>query len=62
MKRDEITINDIAVKLEILSITKMETKDELLHKFVVKDVIKNKMITLAGQMFFGYEKELDKSN
>ena len=40
----------------------MVTKEELLQKFVAKDVIKNKMITVAGQMFIEYEKELDNSN
>ena len=34
----------------------MVTKEELLHKFVAKDVIKNKKITGAGQMFIEYEK------
>ena len=38
------------------------TKEELLQKFVAKDVTKNKMITVAGQMFIVYEKELDNSN
>ena len=40
----------------------MVTKEELLQKFVAKDVIKNKMITVAGQMFIEYEKEIDNSN
>ena len=40
----------------------MVTKEELLQKVVAKDVIKNKMITVAGQMFIEYEKELDNSN
>ena len=40
----------------------MVTKEELLQKFVAKDVIKNKMITVAGQMFIEYEKELDSSD
>ena len=40
----------------------MATKEELLQKFVAKDVIKNKMINVAGQMFIEYEKELDNSN
>ena len=40
----------------------MVTKEELLQKFVAKDVIKNKMINVAGQMFIQYEKELDNSN
>ena len=60
--RDENIINDIAEKLELVSNTNMVTKEELLHKFVAKDVIKNKMITVAGQMFIENEKELDNSN
>ena len=62
IKQDENTINDIAEKLELISNTNMVTKEELLQKFVAKDVIKNKMITVAGQMFIQYEKELDNSN
>ena len=62
IKRDEITINDIAEKLELISNTNMVTKEELLQKFVAKDVIKNKMINVAGQMFIEYEKKLDNSN
>ena len=62
IKRDENTINDIAEKLELVSNTNMVTKEELLQKFVAKDVIKNKMINVAGQMFIEYEKELDNSN
>ena len=62
IKQDENTINDIAEKLELLSNTNMVTKEELLHTFIAKDVIKNKMITIAGQMFIEYEKELDNSN
>ena len=62
IKQDENTINDIAEKLELISNTNMVTKEELLHKFIAKDVIKNKMITVAGQMFIEYEKELDNSN
>ena len=61
IKQDGSTINDIAEKLELVSNTNMVTKEELLQKFVAKDVIKNKMITVAGQMFIEYEKELDKS-
>ena len=62
IKQDEITINDIAKKLELVSNNNMVTKEELLQKFVAKDVIKNKMITVAGQLFIEYEKELDNSN
>ena len=61
IKQDENTINDIAEKLELTSNTNMITKEELLHKFIAKDVIK-KMINVAGQMFIEYEKELDNSN
>ena len=40
----------------------MATKEEPLQKFFAKDVIKNKMITVAGQLFIEYEKKLDNSN
>ena len=62
IKQDENAINDIAEKIELISNTNMVTKEELLQKFVAKDVIKNKMLTVAGQMFIEYEKELDNSN
>ena len=62
IKRDENTINEVAEKLELISKTNMVTREELLQKFIAKDVIKNKMITVAGQMFIDYEKELDNSN
>ena len=62
LKRDEDTIIDIAEKLELVSNTNMVTKEELLQKFIAKDVITNKLITVAGQMFIEYEKELDNSN
>ena len=62
IKQDENTINDIAENLELVSNTNMVTKEELLQKFVAKDVIKNKMINVAGQMFIEYEKEIDNSN
>ena len=51
IKRDENTINDIAEKLELVSNTNMVTKEENWQKFVAKDLIKNKMITVFGQMF-----------
>ena len=62
IKRDENTITDFAEKSELVAITSMVAKEELLQKFVAEDVIKNKMITVAGQMFFEYEKELENSN
>ena len=40
----------------------MVTKEELLHNFVPKDVLNNKMINVSGQMFIDYEKELDDSD
>ena len=61
LKQDESTKNDIAEKLELVSNTKMVTKEELIQKCVTKDVLKNKMITVAGQMLIEYEKELDNS-
>ena len=39
----------------------MVTKEELLTNFVAEDVIKNKMILVAGQMLSNM-KELDNSN
>ena len=62
MKGDENTINDIAEKLELVAKTKVVTKEKLSQNFVSKDVLKNKMITVAGQMFIESEKELDNSN
>ena len=62
IKQDEDTVIDVAVKLKLVSNTNMATKEELLHKFIAKNVIKNKMINVAGQMFIKYEKELDNSN
>ena len=62
IRQDEDTVIDVAEKLKLVSNTKMVTKEELLHKFIAKDVIKNKMIIVAGQMFIEYEKELDNSN
>ena len=62
IKRDENTLNDIAEKLELVSNTNMVTKEEILQKVVAKDVIKNKMIAVAGQLFIEYEKELDNSD
>ena len=61
IKKDETIINDIAEKLELVSNTNMVTKEERLQKLVAKDVIKNKMITVACQMFIEYEKELNNS-
>ena len=62
IKRDETAIKDVAEKLELVSNTNMVTKEELLQKFVAKDVIKNKLITVAGHMYIEYEKVLDNSN
>ena len=62
IKRDDDTVYEVAEKLKLISNTNMVTKEELLQKLVAKDVIKNKMINVAGQMFIEYEKELDNSN
>ena len=61
-KRDEILITDFAEKLELVANTIMGTIEKLLHKCVAKYILKNKMITVAGQMFIKYEQELDNSN
>ena len=60
-KQDEKTINDIAENLELVSNTNMVTEEGLLQNIVSKDVLKNKMITVTGQMFIEYEKK-DNSN
>ena len=62
IRQDEDTVIDVAEKLKLVSNTNMVTKEELLHKFIAKDVIKNKTITVAGQLFIEYEKEIDNSN
>ena len=55
-------INDNAEKLKLISNINMVTNNELLHKLVARDVIKNKMLIVAAQMFIEYEKKLDISN
>ena len=62
IRQDEDTVIDVAEKLKLVSNTNLVTKEELLHKFIAKDVIKNKIINVAGQMFIEYEKEIDNSN
>ena len=62
IKRDENKKNNIAEKLELVTNNNMVTKEERLQKFVSKDVLKNKMIAVAGQMFIEYEKKLDNSD
>ena len=56
IKQDEDTVIDVAEKLKLVSNTNMVTKEELLHKFIAKDVIKNKMINVAGQMLLKMKK------
>ena len=62
IRQDEDTVIDVAEKLKLVSNTNMVTKEELLQKFIAENVIKNKMINIAGQMFIEYEKEIDNSN
>ena len=40
----------------------MIRKEKFLHKNVAEDVMENTMITVAGQMFIEYVKELDNLN
>ena len=61
-KQDEKTITDFAEKLELESNTNMVKKEEFLQKFVAEDIIKTRMITVAGQTFIYYDKETDNSN
>ena len=61
IKQEEDTVIDVAEK-KLVSNTNMAKKEELLHKFIAKDVIKIKMINVAGQMFIEYAKEIDNSN
>ena len=61
-KRDDNTRNDIAEQLELVSKTNMVTKEELLQKFVATYVLKNNLITVAGEIFIEFKKNLDKSN
>ena len=62
IRQYEDTVLDVAEKLKLVSNTNMVTKEEFLHKFIAKDVMKNKMINVAGQMLIEYEKEIDNSN
>ena len=61
IKRAEVTINDIAEKLELVSNTNMLEKEPF-RKLVAKDLMKNKMITVAVEMFVECEKKLNKTN
>ena len=61
MKQDENTINYNAEKLELVSNTNVVTK-KILQKIVAKVVRKNNTITVAGQIFVKYEKQIDSSN
>ena len=40
IRQDEDTVIDVAEKLKLISNTNMLTKEELLQKFIAKDVIK----------------------
>ena len=43
-------------------ITNTVTKKELLQRLNGKDVVKDKLVNVAGRLFIQYEKELDESN
>ena len=62
IKQDENRINYIGEKIEKVSNTNMMIEEERLQKFIAKDILIKKLITVAGQMFIEYEKELDNSN
>ena len=49
-KKDKNTIYGITEKMKILSFTSMVTKQELLQQSNAKQVIKFKMLNVAGEM------------
>ena len=53
------TINEDAEEIEVANNANIKTKYELLQQMIDKDVIKNEMINVAGQMFIEYERERD---
>ena len=55
-------MTDIAKKLELVFCTNIVIKEELIQKLIVGDVLKTKMINVAGQMSIQFEKESDESN
>ena len=57
MKNDVDTINEDAEELEVANNANIKSKEELLQQMVDKDVIKNEMIIVAGQMFIEYERK-----
>ena len=57
IRQDEDTVIDVAEKSKLVSNTNMALKEELLHNFLAKHVLKNKMINVAGQMFIEYGKK-----
>ena len=59
MKNDVDTINEDAEELEVANNANIKSKEELLQQMVDKDVIKNEMIIVAGQIFIEYERERD---
>ena len=59
MKKDVDTLNEDAGELEVAINANIKTKEELLQQMIDKDVIKNEMITVAGQRFIEYERERD---
>ena len=62
IKQDENTVIKFAEKPELASNTNIVTKEELLQKLIGEDVVKTKMILVAGQIFLQYEKKWDESN
>ena len=60
-KMDDNTINEIAEELQVVYNAKIKTQTELLNQLIAKDVVRNKIINVPGQLFFEYENELDES-
>ena len=55
-------MTDIVKKLELVFCTNIVIKEELIQKLIVGEVLKTKMINVAGQMSIQFEKESDESN
>ena len=62
IKQDESTVNVFAEKTELASNASFVTSEGFLQELICKDVLKSKMINVAGQTLEQYEKKLDESN
>ena len=61
-KQDECTVNVFAEKTELASNANVVASGGFLQEISCKDVLKSKMINVAGQTLKQYEEKLDESN